>query len=181
MSINTYIKTWHTRNRFSTFLKLPCKLQSTRSPRLSNGFWWFLVQNEAGILLVSFLCSVSYFCLVQNDENFKRSLELCLPSRVLQTVWKNTSAPWGGWSKVWEMQNSAKIMLGNLLARLQKVILQVHTKFQLPTPKNKIYRVFLISHLQSRIRWLFPRNPVHRSTQIVLVSKQTPDSRILKF
>ena len=79
MSINTYIKTWHTRNRFSTFLKLPCKLQSTRSPRLSNGFWCFLVQNEAGTLLVSFLCSVSYFCLVQNNENFKRRLELCFP------------------------------------------------------------------------------------------------------
>ena len=36
-------------------------------------------------------------------------------------------------------------MPGNVLARLQKVFLEVDTKFQLPTPKNKIYRVFRIS------------------------------------
>ena len=76
MPINAYMKIWHTRDRFSTFLKLTRKLQSTRSPKLPNGFWWFLVQNKAGVFLVSLLCSVSYFCLVEKDKNFKRSLEL---------------------------------------------------------------------------------------------------------
>ena len=35
------------------------------------------MQNEAGVLLVSFLCPVYYFCLVEKSENFRRSLELC--------------------------------------------------------------------------------------------------------
>ena len=65
---------------FMYFLEPSCKLQPTRSPRLPNGFWWFLVQNEAGVLLVSFLCSVYYFCLVEKDKNFKRRLELCFPA-----------------------------------------------------------------------------------------------------
>ena len=144
MSINTYIKTWHTRNRFSTFLKLPCKLQSTRSPRLSNGFWWFLVQNEAGILLVSFLCSVSYFCLVQNNENFKRRLELCFPRTFCKHFGKTLVHHEGDGLRAGKYIIQ-QYMLGNLLARLQKVILQVHTKFQLSTSKNKIHRVFRIS------------------------------------
>ena len=61
---------------FSTFLKPACKLQSTRSPRLPNGFWWFFVQNKAETLLVLFLRFVYYFCLLQTGETFKRSLEL---------------------------------------------------------------------------------------------------------
>ena len=65
------------------------------------------MQNEAGVLLVLFLYSVSYVCLVQNDENFKRSLELCFPSRVLQKSWENTSAPLGEESKGWDMYNTS--------------------------------------------------------------------------
>ena len=71
------MKIWHTRSRFVSFLELVHKLQSTRSPKLSTGFWWFLVQNEAGTLLVSLLCFVYYFCLVEKDKHFKRRLELC--------------------------------------------------------------------------------------------------------
>ena len=74
------MKTWRTHSRFVTFLELVRKLQSTRSPKLSNGFWWCLVQNEAGVLLVSFLCFIYYFCLAEKDKNFKRRLELCFPA-----------------------------------------------------------------------------------------------------
>ena len=40
---------------FDHFLKLAMHVQTTRSPRLFNGFQCFLVQNEAEVLLVSFL------------------------------------------------------------------------------------------------------------------------------
>ena len=42
---------------FGPFLKLAKHVQTTRSPRLFNGFQCFLVQNEAEVLLVSFLHS----------------------------------------------------------------------------------------------------------------------------
>ena len=58
---------------FGTFLKPPTQLQTTRSPRLLNGFWCFLVQNEEEVLLVSFLFSTAHFCWVENDENFDSS------------------------------------------------------------------------------------------------------------
>ena len=58
---------------FGTFLEPAWHLQSTRSRRLLNGFWCFLVQNEEEILLVLFLSSTVYFCWVGNDENFARS------------------------------------------------------------------------------------------------------------
>ena len=61
MPMNAYMKIWLTRNHFVSFLELACKLQPTRSPKLPNWFWWFLVQNEAGVLLVSLLCFVYYF------------------------------------------------------------------------------------------------------------------------
>ena len=103
-------------------------------------------------------CLVPVFCFLllfsAKQRTLQEKVRTLFPSRVLQTFWKNTSAPWGGWSTGWEIHDIIQqYMLGNLLARLQKVILQVHTKFQLPTPKNKIYRVFLISYLQSRIRY----------------------------
>ena len=84
---------------FSTFLKPACKLQSTRSPRLPNGFWWFLVQNEAETLLVLFLCFVYHFCFLESTENFERNLEL---SYFLAIFKKNTEWHWqsegGFWS-----------------------------------------------------------------------------------
>ena len=61
---------------FDTFLKSPMQLQTTRSPRLLNGFWCFLVQNEEEILLVLFLFSTVHFRWVENDENFERSKTL---------------------------------------------------------------------------------------------------------
>ena len=61
---------------FSIFLKLAYKLQSTRSPRLTNGFCYFLVQTEAEVVLVLFLCFVSYFSLLETGGTFERSLEL---------------------------------------------------------------------------------------------------------
>ena len=72
---------------FWYFLEPSCKIQPTRSPRLPNGFWWFLMQNEAGVLLVSFLCPVYYFCLVEKSENFRRSLELCFTLLVFRPPW----------------------------------------------------------------------------------------------
>ena len=61
---------------FDTFFESTCKLQSTCSPRLPNGFWCFLVQNKAEALLVLFLRFVYHFCLLKTGETFKRSLEL---------------------------------------------------------------------------------------------------------
>ena len=79
---------------FGTFLESTCKLQSTRSPRLPNGFWWFLVQNKAEVLLVLFLRFVYYFCLLKTGETFKRSLEL---SFFLASFEKNTNGPTWPW------------------------------------------------------------------------------------
>ena len=58
---------------FGTFLKPSTQLQTTRSPRLLNGFRCFLVQNEGEILLVLFLSSTVHFCWVENNENFDSS------------------------------------------------------------------------------------------------------------
>ena len=55
---------------FGAFFKPPLQLQTTRSPRLLNGFWCFLVQNEEEVLLVLFLFSTLHFYWVGNDENF---------------------------------------------------------------------------------------------------------------
>ena len=68
---NNYIKAG---GSFCYFLELVRKLQSTRSPKLTNWFWWFLVQNEAGVLLVSFRCSVYYFSLLTLVKN-KQTLQ----------------------------------------------------------------------------------------------------------
>ena len=61
---------------FDTFLKPPMQLQTSRSPRLLNGFWCILVQNEEENLLVLFLYSTVRFCWVENDENFERRKKL---------------------------------------------------------------------------------------------------------
>ena len=79
---------------FGNVLKSTCKLQSTRSPRLPNGFWWFLAQNKAEVLLVLFLRFVYYFCLLKTGETFKRSLEL---SFFLASFEKNTNGPKWPW------------------------------------------------------------------------------------
>ena len=55
------------------FSKSSMQLQTTRSPRLLNGFWCFFMQNEEEVLLVSFLFSTAHFCWVENDENFDSS------------------------------------------------------------------------------------------------------------
>jgi len=55
---------------FEAFLKSSMQLQTTRSPRLLNGFGCFWMQNEEEVLLVLFLFSTVYFCWVENDENF---------------------------------------------------------------------------------------------------------------
>ena len=64
------------------FLKPPMQLQTTRSPRLLNGFRRFLMQNEEEILLVLFLFSTVHFCWGENDENFERSKKLFFCSSV---------------------------------------------------------------------------------------------------
>ena len=58
---------------FGTFLKPSTQLQTTRSLRLLNGFWCFLVQNEEEVLLASFLFSTAHFCWIENNENFDSS------------------------------------------------------------------------------------------------------------
>ncbi len=58
---------------FGTFLELARHLQSTRSRRLVNGFWWFLVQNKVESLLVSFLLFPAHFCLAENNKNVQWS------------------------------------------------------------------------------------------------------------
>ena len=62
---------------FGTFLELAWHLQTTRSRRLVNGSWWFLVQNEVESLRVLFLLFRPQFCWVENNENFQWSKKLC--------------------------------------------------------------------------------------------------------
>ena len=58
---------------FETVLQPPTQLQTTRSPRLLNGFWCFLVQNKEEVLPVSFLFSTDHFCWLENNKNFESS------------------------------------------------------------------------------------------------------------
>ena len=62
---------------FGTFLELAWHLQTTRSRRLVNGFWWFLMQNEVESLLVLFLLFPAQFRWVERNENFQWSKKLC--------------------------------------------------------------------------------------------------------
>ena len=62
---------------FEMFLKSTMQLQTTRSRRLLNGFWWFLLQNKVEILLVLFLPFPTHFYCVRNTKNFDWSLKLC--------------------------------------------------------------------------------------------------------
>ena len=55
---------------FGTFLELAWHLQSTRSRRLLNWFWWFLVQNKVESLLVLFLLFPAHVCWGESNENF---------------------------------------------------------------------------------------------------------------
>ena len=71
--LNEYIRQCIQYVRFRDFLKPPTQLQTTRSPRLLNGFRCFLMQNEEETLLVLFLFSTVHFCWVENDENFECS------------------------------------------------------------------------------------------------------------
>ena len=64
---------WCTGFCFWNFFETTLQLQTTRSRRLFNGFWCFLMQNEEEILLVLFLFSTVHFCWVENDENFECS------------------------------------------------------------------------------------------------------------
>ena len=70
------------------FLKPPMQLQTTRSPRLLNGFWYFFVQNKEEIFLVLFLFSTVHFCWVENDENFERSKKLFFAQVLFCTISK---------------------------------------------------------------------------------------------
>ena len=63
---------------FGTFLELAWYLQTTRSRRLVNGSWWFLVQNEVESLLGFFLLFPKQFCWVESNENFQGSKKLCI-------------------------------------------------------------------------------------------------------
>ena len=61
---------------FGPFLKLAMHVQTTRSPRLFNGFQSFLVQNEAEVLLVSFLhatVSCVHLTRVKTSNEVKKS------------------------------------------------------------------------------------------------------------
>ena len=61
---------------FGTFLELRCHLQSTRSRRLVNEFWWFLVQNKIESLLVLFLLFPVHFRWVEINENVQWNKKL---------------------------------------------------------------------------------------------------------
>ena len=62
---------------FGSFLELAWHLQTTRSRRLVNGFWWFLVQNEIESLFVLFLLFPAQLRWVESNENFQWSKKLC--------------------------------------------------------------------------------------------------------
>ena len=62
---------------FETFLKSPMQLQSTRSRRLLNGFWSFLVQNKVESLLVLFSLFPAHFCWCESNVNFQWNKKLC--------------------------------------------------------------------------------------------------------
>ena len=146
MSINTYIKTWHTRNCFSTFLKLPCKLQSTRSPRLSNGFWWFLVQNEAEVLLVSFLYFTAFEFWLKNNEHLARSWKSCFP--VVYWLFAMFDSAMQARSTLRSRIYIIRTYIAGMLdTSLAKQFFCLHTNFQFPTLKNKICSVIRVSHM----------------------------------
>ena len=87
------------------FLKSSTQLQTTRSPRLLNGFWWFFVQNKVESLLVLFLLFPAHFYCVENNKTFDWSLKLCFPPliSVYKSVrsslpcWKSTMPPMPTW------------------------------------------------------------------------------------
>ena len=62
---------------FEYFLELVWHLQTTRSRRLVNGSWCFLVQNEVESLFVLFLLFPAQFRWVESNENFQWSKKLC--------------------------------------------------------------------------------------------------------
>ena len=72
------IRSYMTVFSFGTFLELAQHLQSTRSRRLVNGFWWFWVQNKVESLLVLFLLFPTHFCWVENNKNFLWSKKCCV-------------------------------------------------------------------------------------------------------
>ena len=127
-SFNTHtcMKAWQKCDRFYTFLESTCKLQSTRSPKLPNGFWWFLVQNEAEVLLVLFLRFLYYFCLLKTGETFKRSLELGF---FLASFEKNTncsnwlrSLPWSIRLEIYKIHRHTQPRMNFSCSYSQKVV-----------------------------------------------------------
>ena len=62
---------------FEAFLKSSMQLQTTRSPRLLNGFRSFLVQKKVESLLVLFLLFPVHFCWAESTKNFQWSKRLC--------------------------------------------------------------------------------------------------------
>ena len=63
---------------FEMFLKSSMQLQSTRSRRLLNGFWSFLMQKKVESLLALFLLFPVHFCWCESNENIKWSKMLCV-------------------------------------------------------------------------------------------------------
>ena len=55
---------------FLTFLKPPTQLQPTRSPRLLNGFWSFLVQKKLRVCLFCFFCFQYTFVELKAPKTF---------------------------------------------------------------------------------------------------------------
>ena len=128
------------------FFELAMHVQTTRSPRLLNGFWCFLVQNKGEVQLVLFLSfptTSSQLKLFKKKEQAekvsnKRGNLLTSPSLPTLVHGENTNQKHGN-----TQNNGGSI---DIIDRFQeKVFLQKFTKFQVPTLKNVIMGMYCIS------------------------------------
>ena len=102
MSLYTSIHGRFTHSCFwDVFFGPPKHVQTTRSPGLFNGSWWFLVQNEGEVLLVSFLLSVVFGFHLKRTKNFQ--LQKFLKILKILKNFSNTDLTGRLGEKIWAM------------------------------------------------------------------------------
>ena len=111
------------------FLNSYMQLQTTRSPRLLNGFWSFLLQKKVESLLVLFLLFPVHFCWVESTKNFQWSKRLCFFRAQIPKVEANLLVDAGGntW-KINDILREIKIVRSGSLNQQEKLL---QTKYQL--------------------------------------------------
>ena len=125
------------------FFGLAMHVQTLRSPRLLNGFWWFLLQNKGEVFFVLFLSfpttssQLKLFKSKEQVENVSKKRGNLLTSPSLPTLVHGENT----YQKHGNTQNNG----GSIDAFQEKLFLQQFSKFEVPTLKNKIMRVYRIS------------------------------------